>query len=417
VQVEMMLNSLAQDTEDGMVFVNIPYAKDKLGKSMTLVPFSVKKFSTGEIAEDEEAVLKAMVSNSDSDIKVISNRLSTIKIPPTAAIADIAAHASEYTQVLKSRNAEEKQALLQKLAFVRQALSQFIYSMPIEGKGALGDIIEGLVVESPDGVLVKITSDFMKSKVAAKQLAAKSASVPKRTKTAVVTFGSFIGHIGHEQLINMTLDIANKYAAETFVFVSPVVGVDDPVPVATKIATLRAIFPSLAANIQTWPKEGSPLKKIEKELVLNTDFKKIIVVVGEDRYASTKAMLDHLEKRMKDPAAIAKFGGTQNEVEFLTVNTPRSSDQGGTGISFTMLREILKSDKSKEEKFAFWRKAFSHSVSDAQVEAIMQQSAIGMGLASLLEAVQKHSTQLTESFKQRVGEKLKEFSKKISQLR
>jgi len=62
---------------------------------------------------------------------------------------------------------------------------------------------------------------------------------------------------------------------------------------------------------------------------------------------------------MKDPAAIAKYGGTQNQVEFQTVGTERDPSKGGTGISFTQLRDKLKDpNASEQDKLNFWMQAF-----------------------------------------------------------
>jgi hypothetical protein len=71
--------------------------------------------------------------------------------------------------------------------------------------------------------------------------------------------------------------------------------------------------------------------------------------------------METLEKRMKDPVALAKFGGTQNQVEFETIRSARDSNEGGTGISFTQLRNVLK-DRSLSEKQQLntWLAGFNH---------------------------------------------------------
>ena len=53
VQAEMLFNDMAEKTRQGYKFVNISYDPKRLGSEMTLVPFMVKRFSTGEVLPEE----------------------------------------------------------------------------------------------------------------------------------------------------------------------------------------------------------------------------------------------------------------------------------------------------------------------------------------------------------------------------
>ena len=278
-----------------------------------------------------------------------------------------------------------KQQAKQVLTHARQALSDSIMNSPIPGKDQLGDMIEGLVINMPSGRLVKVTSTHMKEKMAAKQLANKKPTTDsKRVRPAVVTVGSFVGHKGHQQLIQQTIDTAKKVGGDPYIYVSPMMGADDPIPPSDKVTTLRKLYPEYANNIQVWDPRGTPMKKVEKDLVLPAEspYNKVILLVGDDRYEGMKNWMDSLEKRMKDPEAIAKYGGTQNQVDFETVRTERDPNKGGTGISFTQLRNKLKEpNTSEQDKLNYWMQAFDgETLGQDWVKHLMDVTAKNMGI-------------------------------------
>ena len=363
VQAEMLFNPMAQQDSGGYKFVNIPYDPKKLGKVMTLVPISVKQYSTGEQRPDAAEIKEALIKDSTPNIKMVNNTLSHKGIDVSKIVNPIVKNSEALLNAVSQRgDSPDKQKAKAILSTARQALSKSIINSPIPGKDQLGDMIEGLVINMPSGTLAKVTSPDMQQKMADKQaMNKKPTEGGNRTKPAVITYGSFVGHKGHEQLIDQTIGIAKQVGGVPFIYVSPVVGPDDPVPPADKVKTLQKLYPQYANNIQVWDSGGTAMKKIEKELVLpaNSPYNKIIVVVGADRKDSTESWVNSLEKRMKDPAAIAKYGGTQNQVEFQTVGTERDPSKGGTGISFTQLRDKLKDpNASEQDKLNFWMKAF-----------------------------------------------------------
>lgn len=347
VQAEMLFSAMGQQGPDGVTFVNIPYDPKKLGSVMTIVPYAINQYSTGNPSEHADAIKKLLLQNSNDKIKIVNNQLADKGPDVSSIIGPIVKNADKLLAAIKSRGpgAEKAKEILSQ---ARKQLSEQIYNSPeIIGKDQLGNTIEGLVINMPSGITAKVTSGAMQEKVAAKQAEKKKpTNNSKRNKPAVVTIGSFVGHKGHQQLIDQTIATAQKVGGVPYVYVSPVVGVDDPIPPKIKLATLRKLYPSIAKNIQVWHDEGTPMKKIEKELVLpeNSPYNKIILIVGSDRYEGFKNWMDALEKRMKDPQAVKKFGGTQNQVDFETIRSER-----GTGISFTNLRNTLK-DANLDEK-------------------------------------------------------------------
>jgi hypothetical protein len=386
VQAEMLFNPMAQQDDGGYKFVNIPYDPKKLGKSMTLVPISVKQYSTGETSPDSQKIKQALIKDSTPDIKMINNTLSHKGIDVSKIVNPIVKNAEALSNAVAQRgDTPDKQKANAILSKARQALSNAIIKSPIEGKDQLGDMIEGLVINMPSGTLAKVTSPDMQQKMTAKQaMNKKPTEGSNRTKPAVVTIGSFVGHKGHQQLIQQTIDTAKSVGGDPYIYVSPAMGADDPIPPQDKVKTLQKLYPQYAKNIQVWNPQGTPVKKIEKELVLptNSPYNKIILLVGDDRYEGFKNWMDSLEKRMKDPVALAKYGGTQNQVDFETVRTERDPSKGGTGISFTQLRNKLKEpNTSEQDKLNYWMQAFDgETLGQDWVKHLMDVTAKNMGI-------------------------------------
>lgn len=403
VQAEMLYVPMAQKSDDGLTFVNIPYDPTKIGSVMTLVPFSVREYSTGEPKKDAEKIKKKIVSNSNDKVKVIDNRLAQKDIDLSSIVDPIANNADTLLAAVKTRGDNENKEKARKiLSAARQQLSKAIIDSPkLQGKDQLGSNIEGIVINMPSGRLAKVTSPAMQQKMAAKQALAKKSTVSNRSKPAVVTIGSFAGHKGHEQLIDQTIATAKKVGGDPYIYVSPVVGNDDPIPPEMKVQTLRKLYPEYANNIQVWAAEGSPMKKIEKELVLpeNSPYNKIILLVGSDRYDGMKQWMDSLEKRMKDPVAVAKYGGTQNQVDFETVKTEREADKGGTGVNFTMLRDILKNpNASEQDRLNLWSNAFNaKKLGIDWIKKLMHATAAGITKQEVKEFIDKIKPLISEA--------------------
>ena len=338
VQAEMLYNPMAEKTDQGLKFVNIPYDPKRLGKQMTLVPFMFKQYSTGEERPDADRIKKRLLAAGDSNIKIISNSLEQKGINVSKIIDPILD--------LDPKDKANKPAFDK----AKQELSAAIIDNPkLAGKDALGDNMEGIVVNLPSGRLFKVTSPQMKQ-----AMAAKNSPVPKnegQNKTAVVAIGSFVGHVGHEQLWNYTVEKARSVGGDPYLFIGHAVGADDPIPPSVKVQTWHKMYPAYAKNISTVTQEGGSLmQKIKHELINPQPGKpprydNIIIMVGEDQ-----AKMNIANALMK---AVNKFPGYEH-VKVSLEATPR-----GTGMSFTKLRNILKDpNATPEQQYALWAQGF-----------------------------------------------------------
>jgi hypothetical protein len=156
-------------------------------------------------------------------------------------------------------------------------------------------------------------------------------------------------------------------------------GPDDPIPPEVKLETWQKLYPDQRELFQLIQPGGTPVKKIEKELVTISNpppYDTIYVMVGDDRFEGMRKWMEHLGKRMKNP----QYPGFEH-VEFKVMNTPRSPEEGGTGISFTDLRNVLKdTSKTGPEQFEFWRKAFDPSLDDNWIKYLITVTRKGMGI-------------------------------------
>lgn len=387
VQAEMLYNEMAEKTDAGLKFVNIPYDPKKLGTKMTLVPFMIKVYSTGETHPQEEEILDELNKQSNNDIKIMSNTLPTKDIDINNII-DPAVNLSpelEATLAPRTKETPEKQKAKEIISGVKKELSDFIINNPnISGKDQLGPNIEGLVIELPGLPPVKVTSQEMKSAMAAKRVAPQG-SDNQPTKTAVVALGSFVGHRGHQQLYDFVEQEAKAQGGDPFVFISQAVGVDDPIPGDIKLATWQKIYPDqkdVFSLVQDQPDgtRGSLMKKVEHELIKPRpgklpDYNNIIIMVGSDRGSMDKQAA-HLQNRLN------KFPGYEN-VKITLKTTPREAEAGGTGVNFTELRNVLKdTSKSASEQFAKWRSSFDPALDDKWIKYLITVARKNMGISS-----------------------------------
>jgi hypothetical protein len=382
VQAEMLYNAMAEPVDGQLKFVNIPYEPKKLGKEMTLVPFMVKKFSTGESLPDQDKVLKKLTSASDKNIKIFTNRLEQQGINVSKIINPVVNMDQTLISALKSRSDNpEKQQAKQILDTARQDLSSAIIESPkLKGKDILGSNMEGIVINMPSGRLVKVTSQAMKSAMADKN-AAKQTFGDTKTRTAVVAIGNFAGHRGHEQLINFAVEKANQLNGTPFVFVGHKVGPDDPIDINTKLATLKKLFPGVKISVvenqidsSGQETQGSIFKKIEYELIKKEPhYNNIIITVGSDQAGIAKTA-EQMQNRYSKFPPLA-------HVKVNAYVTPRGAGEGGTGVSTTQLRNSLK-NMSQEDAFEVWSKAYNvEKLSADWIEKLMDIARKNMGIS------------------------------------
>jgi hypothetical protein len=363
VQAEMLYNPMAEVSDQGLKFVNIAYDPKKLGKSMTLVPFMFKQYSTGEDLPNSEAIKKKLLAASDPSIKIISNNLKQKGINVGKIIEPVLGLDPK------------KKANTPTFDLAKQQLSAAIIDNPkLQGKDVLGDTYEGIVVNMPSGRLFKVTSQQMKEKMAAKnQQSAAQRQGP--IKTAVVAIGSFVGHIGHEQLWEYTLKKAKELGGDPYLFIGHGVGADDPIPPSVKVETWHRMYPQYKNNISTVNVAGGSLvQKIKHELINPQPGKpprydNIVIMVGEDQ-----AGMGIANALMK---AVTKFSGYEH-VKVSLEATPR-----GTGMSFTKLRNILKDpNATPEQQYAVWSQGFDEQkLGKDWILYLMDLARKGMGIS------------------------------------
>lgn len=174
VVCELFYNPMGQMDDDGIKFVTVKYDKSKLGKVMTIVPFSILVASTGQKHARSSEIIESLLKQSNSDIKFIDPNLATSGQIDISAFVDPVLSLNQHSlTILKSRKAEDKaakeniKALIQN---VKDSLAEYILKHEnILDKFKLGPDIEGLVLNI-NGQDVKVTTaEFKASKAKEKK--------------------------------------------------------------------------------------------------------------------------------------------------------------------------------------------------------------------------------------------------------
>lgn len=379
VTCEVLYLPFATETPEGKLkFVGIHYDKLPEGVHLALVPFRVVDATTGEDLPDSNKFIKELLKvGSNGRVMFIDNSLTqqegldvTALVPPLENIEQLKA-------MLASNKLEAKRQVKAALEPVAAALEKAIINDPnIIGKDMLGKDYEGIVINSRLGP-IKVTSQEQRDVITAKNAAKVNARTERprgEAKTAVVAIGSFVGHIGHEQLWDYTTKKAAAVGGDPYLFIGNAQGKDDPIPPAVKVQTWHKLYPEYAKNISTVTQDGgSLLQKIKHELINPLPGKpprydNVIIMVGEDQ-----AGLTIPQALMK---AVNKFPGYEH-VKVTLEPTPR-----GTGMSFTRLRNILKdANATPDQQFAEWAKGFDVNKLGAEwIEHLMDITRKGMGI-------------------------------------
>ena len=353
VTCEVLYIPFATETPEGRLkFVGIQYDKLPEGVQLALVPFRVVEADTGEDLPDSAKVIKQLTSIGQVDSTMfIDNSLTQNDALDVTAIVPPLDNIKQLKALLASNKLAARREVKDALAPVALALEKAIISDPnIIGKDMLGQDYEGIVLNTRLGP-VKVTSAEQKQVIADKQAAKTNARTERPrgdAKTAVVAIGSFVGHIGHEELWDFTKKKAASLNGDPYLFIGNAVGKDDPIPPDVKVQTWHKLYPADAKNISATIAGGSLMQKIKHELINPLPgklprYETIVIMVGEDQ-----AGMNIANALMK---AVNKFPGYENVKVSLEV-TPR-----GTGMSFTKLRNSLKND-TPEAQLDLWSQAF-----------------------------------------------------------
>lgn len=393
VTCEVLFMPFAIPQEDGRLkFVGIHYDKLPEGVELALVPFRVVDATTGDDLPDAQKIVNAITNiGQQGSVMFINNRLTqkegldvTALLPPLENIEEIKDLLSSTHGKRDKASLEIRKQIEAQLQPIKEKLEQAIINDPnIIGKDMLGQDYEGIVINSRLGP-IKITSqeqrDVIKTKMAAKAAARAEQPRENTNKTAVVAIGSFVGHIGHEQLWDYTIKRAKEVGGDPYLFMGNAVGKDDPIPVETKLQTWHKMYPEYANNISATQVGGSLMQKIKHELINPLPGKlprydNIIIMVGSGEEESKNQLDKALMK------AVNKFPGYEH-VTVTKEMTPR-----GTGMSFTKLRNILKDPNATEqEQLDLWTQAFDvNKLGVDWIKSLMDITRKGMGIQMPLQ--------------------------------
>jgi hypothetical protein len=380
VTCEVLFLPFATQTPEGKLkFVGIHYDKLPDGVQLALVPFRVVNAESGEDLPDANKVVKALTGiGREGSVMFIDNSLTQNDALDVTAIVPPLENIEQIKSMLASGKLAQKREAKEILAPVALALEKAIINDPnIVGKDLLGKDYEGIVINSRLGP-IKITSQEQRNVIAAK-MAAKASARQERprentNKTAVVAIGSFVGHIGHEQLWDYTIKKAQQVGGDPYLFIGNAEGKDDPIPPSVKVQTWHKMYPEYTKNISTVTQQGGSLmQKIKHELINPLPGKpprydNIIIMVGEDQ-----ANMNIAQALMK---AVNKFQGYEHVKVNLEV-TPR-----GTGMSFTKLRNILKDpNATPEQQYQTWAQGFDEQkLGKDWILHLMDLTRKGMGI-------------------------------------
>ena len=387
VTCEVLYLPFATETPEGKLkFVGIAYDRLPDGIQLALVPFHVSDATTGEPIQNSHKVIEQLTSLGQQDsVMFINNKLTqndaldvTALVPPLENIEQLKAMLADTGKGINDR----KKQVAAALEPAKLALEKAIINDPnIVGKDLLGKDYEGIVINSRLGP-IKVTSQEQRNVISSKNAAKASARTERprgKNKTAVVAIGSFVGHIGHEQLFNYTINKAQQVGGDPYLFIGNAEGKDDPIPPSVKVQTWHKMYPQYAKNISTVTHEGGTLiQKIKHELINPLPGKpprydNIIIMVGEDR-----ANMNIAQALMK---AVNKFQGYEH-VKVSLEATPR-----GTGMSFSKLRSILKDpNTTPEQQYHAWAQGFDEQkLGKNWILHLMDITRKGMGIAPATE--------------------------------
>ena len=382
VTCEVLFLPFATETEEGKLkFVGIQYDKLPKGVQLALVPFHAVEADTGEPVEDPNFINELLKVGQQGSVMFINNRLTQNKALDVTAMVPPLENIEQLKAMLDSKKRDQAAEVKAALEPVKLALEKAIIEDPnIIGKDILGKDYEGIVINSRLGP-IKVTSQEQRAVIQAKNDAKVNARTERprgENKTAVVAVGSFVGHIGHEQLWDHTVKKAQALGGDPYLFIGTAEGKDDPIPPAVKVQTWHKMYPEYAKNIGTVQAGGTLLQKIKHELINPLPGKpprydNVVIMVGKDRENMANQMASALMK------AVNKFPGYEH-VKVTPDVTERSAETGGTGISFSDLRNVLKTG-TPEQQYAKWATGFDEKkLGKDWILNLMDLTRKGMGI-------------------------------------
>jgi hypothetical protein len=386
VTCEILFLPFATETPEGRLkFVGIQYDKLPEGVQLALVPFRVVEADTGEDLPDSQKYIKKLTSIGQlGSTMFIDNSLTQNDALDVTGLVPPLDNIEQLKSMLASKKMDARREVKAALEPVALALEKAIISDPnIIGKDMLGQDYEGIVLNTRLGP-VKVTSAEQKQIISDKNAAKANARTERprgEAKTAVVAVGSFVGHVGHEQLWDYTVKKAQALGGEPYLFIGNAEGKDDPIPPDVKVQTWHKLHPEYSNNISSTMSGGTLLQKIKHELINPLPGKpprydNVVIMVGKDRENMANQMAAALMK------AVNKFPGYEH-VKVTPEVTERAAEAGGTGVSFSDLRKVLKDpNATPESQLAAWEKGFDvKKLGVDWIQTLIDFAKQGMGIS------------------------------------
>lgn len=394
VHCEILYTPMATETAEGKLkYVSVEYDKLPDQVQLAVVPLFVEQADTGsDHPRNDEIKQQLNQLGRMNDAMFIDNTvLQKGKLDVTHILQPLD-NIQELKSVVQSRKrkgteADRKQEVKAVLGAMKQQIAQEVIENPnIVGKYTLGDDYEGIILYTNNGP-VKVTSPKFRELMKNKQ--------QNGGKTAVVAYGNLMGHSGHQLLVDSVLKIAQQQNRTPFVYISPMVGPDDPVSAETKQATFQKLYPAQkaafrivgsGADAKGVVRSGGIRGAIKFDLVPE-GYTDIVVVTGEDQADTFKYLTT--ERALKSMGA-----------DRVVTQTRSNTDVTEQGVRSTELRNILKNPNlSYEQKLAKWMQGFDgKTLGRDWIEKIMAEAAKTMHVE--LKTENKENTMTTKIIKE-----------------
>jgi hypothetical protein len=189
-----------------------------------------------------------------------------------------------------------------------------------------------------------------------------------RSDTAVIGWGRGMGHLGHMYLASSVITHATENRADPYFVVSRTVGKNDPLTPTEKLSIYKKVFAEnkeiFQAASDLTPDLSSILGKLKEH-----GYRKVIVVVGEDRVTSFQYLKNYNGKPTKDGKVLYTFESV-DVISRHQTNDPSNNIAGPRADD--MRKVLLDPTKLEEDKFSVWRNAMSNKIDDQTVHMIMK---------------------------------------------
>lgn len=392
VHCEILFRPMAIEENGKMKFVSVAYDNLPEGIELALIPLFVEEADTGNPHPKSDQIKATLLKlkRLDQNCMFIDNILSKNKEIDVTGIIRPLENIEALRDMATGRSRTAKQEVSQILQPVKDELAKEIAENPnILGKYKLGKDWEGIIIYTRKGP-IKITSPKFKQIMAKKmQQRQEQPASGERGQKAIVGYGSLMGHKGHQMLVNSVLQTAKQTGRTPFIYISPMVGPEDPVSAKTKQATFQKLYPEYknafkivgsGADAQGVIRSGGVRGAIKFDLV-PAGYTDIVIMTGEDQQEAFKFLGS--DKSLKATGA--------DRIETMIRQQAGATEKG---VRSTELRNVLKNPNlNYEQKLEKWMVGFEgDKLGRAWVEKVMQEAAKNMGVDLVKESPPKQES-------------------------